>query len=98
VALASGQAGALPVQAYYSQELSSRVRFQQMLLGFDKVHVGPGAPATAAIGQVTADQMGYYHPVEGDYILEAGNYTVSVSQSSDLSGAPSLTIVVPPPQ
>lgn len=50
------------------------------------------------IGPVTADALAYFHPDEGDYVLEAGNYTVTVAQSSDLHGAPeSVKVYVPAP-
>jgi beta-glucosidase len=88
-----GPAGACVVQVYFSQQLSSRVRFDKMLLGFTKVAVPADGSVTATV-QLKASDFEMYDKAVGDYIVEAGVYDIYIAQSSADAHPEHLTVTV----
>ncbi|MEZ2388133.1 glycoside hydrolase family 3 C-terminal domain-containing protein [bacterium RCC_150] len=75
------RAGHEVVQAYTSVPGSAFVRPRRELKGFTVVHLEPGQSTTAAI-RFQRDDLTVWHPVQGRWVLEDGEYTVEVGASS----------------
>ncbi|MBT8159726.1 MULTISPECIES: glycoside hydrolase family 3 C-terminal domain-containing protein [Arthrobacter] len=75
------RAGHEVVQAYTSVPGSAFVRPRRELKGFAVVHLEPGQSTTAGIRLERAD-LTVWHPVQGRWVLEGGEYTVEVGASS----------------
>lgn len=77
-----GPAGKLVIQAYFSQDLASRVRYQQMLLGFTKVEVPANAKGMPATITLKARDFEMWDKTAQHYVVEPGNFSVYIGQSS----------------
>ena len=73
-------AGKVVVQVYFSQDLSSRVRFDNMLLGFGKIEVAAGATVKGAKVTLKARELEMWSKNQDKYIVEPGDYTLHVGQ------------------
>lgn len=78
----TGPSGKCVVQAYFSQDLASRVRYSQMLLGFTKVSVPADAKAFPVTLTLKARDFEMWDKTKKEYVVEPGNYTVYIGQSS----------------
>ena len=82
-------------QVYFSQQLSSRVRFDRSLLGFAKVAVPEDGSVVATI-PLRASDFEMWSKTVGDYVVEPGVFDLYVAQSSADSHEQHLTVTVNP--
>ncbi|WP_224335248.1 glycoside hydrolase family 3 N-terminal domain-containing protein [Haloprofundus halobius] len=68
--------GTETVHVYAHQEVSSRVRPERWLVGFDQVSVDPGESESLTIS-IPASEFDFYKPREG-HVVESGEYRVLV--------------------
>ena len=73
--------GAEVVQVYVTDEAAALKRPAQELKGFKKVSLDAGGSATVTI-ELDADAFKYYDDKQQKWVLEAGNFTISVGSSS----------------
>lgn len=78
----SGPAGKCVVQVYFSQQLSSRARYQQMLLGFTKVALPANSTGTPAKVSLRASNFEMWDKHLKKYVVEPGTFDIMVGQSS----------------
>ena len=78
----AGPAGKTVVQVYFGQDLSSRVRFSKMLLGFKKVAIPANAVDVAVTVPLNSKDFEMWSKTTADYIVEPGNYTLYTGQYS----------------
>jgi beta-glucosidase len=88
-----GPAGLCVVQVYFSQLLSSRVRFDRMLLGFAKVAVPANGKATASVS-LRAQDLEMWDKTKGDYVVEPGMFDLYVGLHSADDHAQRLSLNV----
>ena len=73
-------AGKTVVQVYFSQTLCSRVRFSNMLLGFEKVQA-PGDTTTKGVKvPLKARELEMWDKTANKYVVEDADYTLQVGQ------------------
>ena len=72
-------AGKTVVQVYFSQDLCSRVRYSNMLLGFAKFEVEAGTTSKHTL-QLKARELEMWSKEENKYIVESGSYTLRIGQ------------------
>ena len=73
-------AGKVVVQVYFTQDLSSRVRYEHMLLGFGKVEVAGGATVKGAQVELKARDLEMWDKRADKYVVEASTYSLAVGQ------------------
>ena len=73
-------AGKAVVQVYFTQDLSSRVRYEHMLLGFGKVEVAGGATVKGAQVELKARDLEMWDKRADKYVVEASTYSLAVGQ------------------
>eukprot|EP00036_Acanthoecidae_sp_10tr_P008832 CAMPEP_0182916124 /NCGR_PEP_ID=MMETSP0105_2-20130417/756_1 /TAXON_ID=81532 ORGANISM="Acanthoeca-like sp., Strain 10tr" /NCGR_SAMPLE_ID=MMETSP0105_2 /ASSEMBLY_ACC=CAM_ASM_000205 /LENGTH=786 /DNA_ID=CAMNT_0025053053 /DNA_START=1 /DNA_END=2361 /DNA_ORIENTATION=- len=88
-----GPAGLCVVQVYFSQEYSTRVRYDQMLLGFAKVAVPANGNTVASIPLLASD-LEMYDRTVGDYVVEPSDYNLYVGLYSTDPKAQHLSLTV----
>lgn len=101
----TGPAGSEVVQVFYSPPLSKYARFQKNLAAFAKIAV-PAAPAGSPVTVSTAVMLNTsslvtWYPApggvaSGDYVLEAGTYTITAALDSEQDGK-SVLLSIPSP-
>lgn len=74
-------AGAETVQLYVSDEKSSLPRPVKELKGFRKLHLAPGETGEATF-TVTLDDLAFYNPEGGVWVVEPGRFRLLVGSSS----------------
>ena len=89
---AGSYSGGEIIQVYAHQKESNISRPPQELVGFEKVHLKPGQVEQVEI-RINADDLAYYDPEQHEWILEPGQYDLSIGASSrDIKMTSSLTI------
>ncbi|KTG08634.1 glycosyl hydrolase [Haloprofundus marisrubri] len=68
--------GTETVQVYGHQAVSSRVRPERWLVGFEQVSVAPGESESVTVS-IPTEEFGFYKPGEG-HVVETGEYRVFV--------------------
>ena len=68
------------IQVYFSQDLCSRVRFSNMLLGFAKVEVAGGTTSKGVKVQLKARELEMWSKTANKYVVEDASYTLHVGQ------------------
>eukprot|EP00041_Stephanoeca_diplocostata_P013637 m.240352 g.240352 ORF g.240352 m.240352 type:complete len:814 (+) comp19412_c0_seq2:86-2527(+) len=89
-----GPAGKVVVQVYFSQALSSRVRFAKMLLGFKKISVAADSTLSGVSVNLRAKDFEMWDTSANNYVVESSNYTVYVGQYSTDPHLKTLTLSV----
>ena len=80
------------IQVYAHQKESNISRPPQELVGFAKVHLKPGQVEQAEI-RINANDLAYYNFKQHEWILEPGEYELSIGTSShDIKMTSSLII------
>ncbi|MFC7068683.1 glycoside hydrolase family 3 N-terminal domain-containing protein [Halobaculum lipolyticum] len=74
------RAGTETVQVYARQLVSSRVRPERTLVGFDRVSVAPGETVEHTLS-VPAEALGFVHP-DGEHVVERGEYRLFVDDEA----------------
>ena len=73
-------AGKTVVQVYFSQDLCSRVRFSNMLLGFEKVEVQGDTTSKGVKVPLKARELEMWDKAANKYVVEDADYTLQVGQ------------------
>jgi beta-glucosidase len=73
-------AGKTVVQVYFSQDLCSRVRFSNMLLGFEKVEVEGDTTSKGVKVPLKARELEMWDKAANKYVVEDADYTLQVGQ------------------
>ena len=73
-------AGKTVVQVYFSQNLCSRVRFSNMLLGFEKVEVPGGSTREAVKVPLKVRELEMWDKSTSKYVVEDADYTLQIGQ------------------
>jgi beta-glucosidase len=83
------------VQAYVGDVASSLDRPIRELKAFTKVELAPGQSASVHF-ELRARDLSYFSPLHGRWVLEAGDFTISVGRSSrDLPLTATVTVHAP---
>lgn len=86
-------AGAEVVQVYVGDPQAAVVRPERELKAFGKVSLAPGGTRTLTF-ELGARDLSYWHPVLRRWVVEGGEFVVSVGASSrDLRGSATVTVV-----
>ncbi|MBD7979746.1 glycoside hydrolase family 3 C-terminal domain-containing protein [Oerskovia merdavium] len=86
-------AGAEVVQVYVGDPQSAVERPERELKAFGKVSLAPGGTRTLTF-ELDARDLSYWHPVLRRWVVEGGEFVVSVGASSrDLRGSATVTVV-----
>lgn len=72
--------GKTVVQVYFSQNLCSRVRFANMLLGFEKVEVPGDTTSKGVKVPLKARELEMWDKTANKYVVEDADYTLHVGQ------------------
>jgi beta-glucosidase len=78
----SGPAVDFVVQVYFSQNIARLARYSKMLAGFTKVTLPANAQGFTATVPISADELAYWDPEVGDYVLDNGIFTISTGHNS----------------
>lgn len=89
-----GPVGQCVVQVYFQQQLSQYVRYNWMLLTFEKFNMPSNSASYTGALVFDVEDMGYYHASSGQNQVDAGEYTIMVSLDSTLAGGVSNTLTV----